>query len=107
MPSRSTGVTFTASGRSTRPLMTNSRKGCMDTPASGRGGSVSGRFANKAGHRVGSLRSLADPILHPLGVHGEVVGPLQRLRWPAFLDGLPLPRAPIVRPPHARHGAVR
>src|SRR2546421_3682338 len=106
MPSRSTGVTFTASGRSTRPLMTNSRKGCMDTPASGRGGSVSGGFANKAGHSVGRLRSLADPILHPLVVQGEVVALLQRLIGPDFLDELPVARAAIVRHHNAEHGVV-
>src|SRR5256885_15193560 len=106
MPSRSTGVTFTASGRSTNPLTTNSRNACIAKTASsggwggcgGRGGCGGlGGLANKTGHGVGWLRALADPILRPFAVKDEVVALLQRLIRADFLNELAVARAAVVR----------
>src|SRR5207302_4774972 len=105
-PSRSTGVTFTASGRSTRPLTTNSRKACIAGLASSDGGSGLVGFANKAGHRVGRLRAFADPVLRPFAVQDEVVAFLQRLIGADFFNELAVARAAIVRHHYAEHGVV-
>src|SRR5438477_9286164 len=106
IPSRSTGVTFTASGRSTRPLTTNSRKACIAKRELSRGRSGPGGFTNKTGHRVGRLRAFADPILHPFVIEHEVVALLQRLIGADFLNELAVARAAIVRHDNAEHGVV-
>src|SRR2546426_1566563 len=106
MPSRSTGVTFTASGRSTNPLTTNSRNACIAKLASADGWSGLGGCANKTGHGVGWLRALANPILRPFVVEDEVVAFLQRLIGADFLNELAVARAAIVRHHYAEHGVV-
>src|SRR2546426_8510396 len=104
MPFCSTGMTLTASGRSTKPLTTYSRKACIrPKPALGRGsgdgsgggcnGSGCDRFSNltnEAGHRVAWLRAFADPILRPLVVQGEIVALLQWLISADLLNELPV-----------------
>src|SRR6266487_3052714 len=86
MPFCSTGMTLTASGRSTKPLTTYSRKACIKAKSaldgaggcggrscSGGGGGGFSSLANEAGHRVAWLRAFADPILRPLVVQDEIV----------------------------------
>src|SRR6266540_5320363 len=106
MPSRSAGVTFTASGRSTRPLTTNSRKACITGPASGGGRDGSGGFADKAGHGVGRLRAPVEPVLRSFVVEREVVALLQRLIGADFFNELAIARAAIVRHDDAEDGVV-
>src|SRR5439155_11444364 len=106
MPSRSTAVTITASGRSTKPWTTNSRKACIAKLAlsGGRGGP--GGFANKAGDCVARPRATANPIFRPFVVEDEVVALLQWLIRADLLNELAVARAAIVRHHNAEHGVV-
>src|ERR1051325_1157741 len=117
-PSRSTAATLTASGRSTKPLTTNSRKPCIARRVLSDGRrrrgdrsrrnspSSLGEFPDEAGHRVRRLRALANPILGPFVVQGEIVPFLQRLVGADFLDELAVARAAIIRHDNSEHGTV-
>src|SRR5204863_1649065 len=118
IPSCSTAATLTASGRSTRPRTTNSRKACIAEPVSNSGRSwrsgrsargcrgSSGGLANKAGNRVGRLRALVEPILGPFVIQDKIVPLLQGLIGADFFDELAVARAAIVRHHNAEHGGV-
>src|SRR5437667_1936915 len=107
IPSRSTGVTFTASGRSTKPLTTNSRNACISqSQRSGRSLGGPGDLSDKAGHRIARLRSFAEPILGPVVIQSKIIALLQRLVGAEFLEELAIARAATVRHHNAEHGAV-
>src|SRR5690242_13799890 len=106
-PWRSTGVMFTASGRSTRPLTTYSRKACIKpAPHSGCRRRCFGGLADKTGHRVARLRALADPVLRPFVIEREIITLLPRLIGADFFDELAVARTAIVRHHNAEHGVV-
>src|SRR6266516_3352821 len=106
IPSRSSGVTLTASGRSTSPLTTNSRKPCIAKPESSANRDCPSGFANEAGHGVARLRALAEPILYPLVIEDKVVALFQRLIGADFLNELAVARTAAVRHHDAEHRGV-
>src|SRR5258707_6955977 len=82
VPSRSTGVTVTASGCWTNPLTTYSRKACINPSRRSRGRGGCGclcRPFDEAGHCFAGQRPFAHPIPGPIQVEG-VIAP--------FLEGM-------------------
>src|SRR5213592_500185 len=72
----------------------------------GRGRGRPGGLADEAGHGVGRLRALAEPVLHPFDIEYNVIALFQGLIGADFLDELPVTRTAIVRHHNAEHGVV-